>query len=1030
MIHDIFPFQQLNDLEFRHMIDNPSRRIKNILNENNFKRFVHDTLESGMNKTVDCNYYTEESMSDLLKMNKNAFTMLNLNIRSLDRHFCEFVALLYNLDHPIDVITLTEIGRKNVANRINMLSDRYNCEYILPKSKKCGGSCILVRKNFKYHVRNDLRLSFDETEDVWLDLEVNDQKVIVGSVYRHPGTNLNEFQNEFEKTLQNIDKECCHSFIGGDFNLDGLKIETHRKTAEFYECLMTLNFIPTITLPTRITETTMTLIDNVFMKINENNVNSIMISGNLYSDISDHLPNFVILRNAKYKSIECTRPKVRIFGEKNMSNFMNAFNTSEWNDFFNTTDVNGLLSLFYEKFNTLFEQSFPLRTLSRKRSKDKIWLTTGLKTAIRQKSELYRKFLNHPSQQNKTLYTKYKNILTSLLRQAETNHYLEKIENKKKNIRALWQIYGPIINPGKNKQPTKIEKIVSGNRILTSKKTIANALNDHFVNIGPKLLKHSMKSNNFESYLKYDQNNSFFLHPTDPSEIQVIISNQDSNKTPGDDEITGKLLKKCPAMFSKLISHIVNTAIDSGKYPEKLKLGKVIPIYKKGDKYDPTNYRPINLLSTINKIIEKVLYKRLYDYFEKNNIIYKYQFGFRHSYSTTMALIEITDQIREQLENKNITIGIYIDLTKAFDLVNHKILISKLQTYGIRGPAIELIKSYLSDRYQYTKVDSAKSDVSKIQCGVPQGSVLGPLFFLMFVNDMQYCTNAQLRLFADDTNIFISNKDPSIIKQQAEECLNDITKWLQANELLLSEDKTKFSIFVPCKKKIPHILNEIKVNGRIVQRTDSCKYLGVVLDDKLSFDKHINQLSKDLIKVICAFKIVKHWVPNEHKMKLYYAYFHSKLQYGIEIYGTSANKHIKKIEVLQHKAIKALFNLDPLTPSAYLYHKFKVLPAKDIYSCKIAKFIFNQIHGDQNNVFSSFFSSIAQCHDNYPNTRNRNKLHIKRVNTVNGSKMVKIRGAEIWNSLTDVFKQDLMNLSHFQFNKMIKDFYLDKYAGV
>jgi hypothetical protein len=623
--------------------------------------------------------------------------------------------------------------------------------------------------------------------------------------------------------------------------------------------------------------------------------------------------------------VECTantRKICRLFREKNVAKFVDGMINSNWNEFFNNDDVDYLTNTFYDNFSAKFEDSFPLTKLSRKRAKDKIWLTTGLKNSIRRKAELFRKYLNHPTPDNRVNYTTYKNILTGSLRKAETKYYLEKVDAKKKNIKALWQIYGPIINPSKSKGSNKIERIVHNNHIMTNKKDIANTLNDYFVNIGPKLSKCSANNQCFEKYLKNNQMSSLYLYPVCPSEVLSLISKLDNNKSPGDDEISSKLLKACPAVFSELISHIANMAIETGRYPEKLKLGKVVPIHKKGSKTDPTNYRPISLLSIINKIIEKLLYKRLYEYFENFKIIYQYQFGFRHAYSTTMALIEITDQLREQIESKDITIGIYIDLTKAFDLVNHKMLISKLQSYGIRGTALELMKSYLSERSQYTKVDCTKSDIKKIQCGVPQGSVLGPLFFLIFVNDMQYCTKAKLRLFADDTNIFISNKDANIVKQQAEACLTDITTWLDANKLLLSEEKTSFSIFMPANKQVPEILNRIKVNGKMIQRTDSSKYLGIILDDKLQFQKHIDMLCRDLIKIINAFRIIKNWVPNRDKLKLYYAYFHSKLQYGIEIYGTSASKYIRKLEVLQHQAIKAVFNLDHLTPSAELYSKY------------------------------------------------------------------------------------------------------------
>ena len=1028
MYNSLFPFHNLTNFELSSLLERPNHRIEKILNENNFGKYIHDALESGMDKDFKCNYFTEESLGELLKKISPSLSVINLNIRSLDKHFSDLLTLLYNLDFPIDIVTLTEIGKKNVSNRINMLSDKYYCEHIPPKTKKCGGACIFISKNIKYCMRNDLSILSDDVEDVWLEAKVNDQKVIIGSIYRHPGTRLDVFQNHLELTLQKIDNEHCQSYICGDFNADGLKLDVNRQTTDFYNCLMTYNFIPAITLPTRITETSMTLIDNIFIKINKENITDKIWAGNIYSDISDHLPNFIAVQNHRSIPTNSPRKKVRLFGDRNIEKFANGLSAIDWSGFFNSDNVNSIVDMFYDKFNMQFENSFPLKTLSRKRAKDKVWLTTGLKISIRKKGELYHKYLNHPTLENKLAYTSYRNILTSSLRKAEAVYYIEKVNDKKKNVRALWQIYGPIINPNKVRQSRTIEQIRHKNTMLTDKKEIANVLNDYFINIGPQLSKQTTDINNYQQYMNNNQSNSLYLYPTEPSEILNLISKLDNNKSPGDDAISSKLLKTCPIIFSKLISHIANVAMTTGIYPQRLKIGKVIPIHKKGTKIDPTNYRPISLLSIINKLLEKVLHKRLYTYFEKNEIIYPYQFGFRHTYSTTMALIEITDQLRMQMENKDITIGIYIDLSKAFDLVNHSILTSKLQSYGIRGIAIELIRSYLSNRSQYTKIEHAKSDIKNIMCGVPQGSVLGPLFFLIFVNDMQNCTSAQLRLFADDTNIFISHKDPQIIKQKAEQCLNDIIKWLTANRLLLSEEKTNYSIFMPRNKDIPDTLNSININGKTILRTDSCKYLGLILDDKLTFKNHIDLLCKDLIKVISAFRIIKEWVPNKHKLKLYYAYFHSKLLYALEIYGTSANKYIRRIEVLQHRAIKVLFSLDYFTPSTYLYSKYKILPIRDLYSLKVAKFMYNQFNNKNNNVFSDYFETIA--HVDYPNTRNRFKLRIPRTKTAMGTKMIKTSGAQIWNTLTDALKQDLRCLSYYKFNKLTKEYYLQKHQCV
>jgi hypothetical protein len=363
-----------------------------------------------------------------------------------------------------------------------------------------------------------------------------------------------------------------------------------------------------------------------------------------------------------------------------------------------------------------------------------------------------------------------------------------------------------------------------------------------------------------------------------------VIENLQNKKSPGPDNITPKLLKSCVATLSGPLTHIANLSFANGHFPSQLKLAKVIPIFKKSDLTHPGNYRPISLLSIINKVFEKLMYSRLYKFLTKHKLLYSYQFGFRENHSTSLALIEIVDNIRQSIEDGNYTLGIYLDLTKAFDTVDHTILLKKLQHYGIRGITNDWFKSYLTDRKQYTLANGENSDIATVEAGVPQGSVLGPLLFLIYINDIPNCTAEKLRLFADDANSFIADKDPIILKRKAINTVTNINEWLTANKLLISLPKTCYTIFVAQNKTIPEYLNSIKIEQTVIRRTATAKYLGVILDEKLDWHDHVQQLTKDLVKICNSFKIVKHYTHIKDKNKLYYAYIHSKLRYGIDIY--------------------------------------------------------------------------------------------------------------------------------------------------
>jgi hypothetical protein len=231
---------------------------------------------------------------------------------------------------------------------------------------------------------------------------------------------------------------------------------------------------------------------------------------------------------------------------------------------------------------------------------------------------------------------------------------------------------------------------------------------------------------------------------------------------------------------------------------------------------------------------------------------------------------------------------------------------------------------------------------------------------------------------------------------------------------------------MPSQKVVPNILNSIIVNNTKIQRTTTCKYLGILLDDKLKFNDHIQHLSSNLARTISAFKIIKHSVPENQKLKLYYAYFHSKLQYALEIYGSAAKKYLKQVQVLQHRALKTLFNLDPLTPSKQILHMYRILSVHDLYKLRISKFMHKQRFHKLPNIFADYSSLVGQ--NNHPNTRNRNKLKVPRVRTEAGKKAMKYTGVKIWNDLLDKFN-NVIEESECLFTKRVKHHYLSGYLS-
>ena len=325
----------------------------------------------------------------------------------------------------------------------------------------------------------------------------------------------------------------------------------------------------------------------------------------------------------------------------------------------------------------LLDKYFPRVRQSRKKAKDKDWITDGIKRSIKQKHRLFKIQLTNSTTENREKWRKYRNMLNKIIRDTQREYYKNLIKQYSNNCIGLWKTLGGIISK-KNKQ-TKINKLKIENKVTNDPIQIANAVNDFFTNIGPNLANkfESSRENNFKKFMGDSCKQSMYMHKTNSAEIEKLISNLDSKKSPGFDELSAKFLKLCAPHISETLANIFNISISSGIYPDLLKTARVTPIYKNGEKSDPSNYRPISVLSLMNKVFEKILHKRLYKYLTKFKILYEYQFGFREGHSTTQALIEITDRLKSAIDNKDLTCGIFIDLTKAFDTEDHNILLEK-----------------------------------------------------------------------------------------------------------------------------------------------------------------------------------------------------------------------------------------------------------------------------------------------------------------------------------------------------------------
>ena len=450
-----------------------------------------------------------------------------------------------------------------------------------------------------------------------------------------------------------------------------------------------------------------------------------------------------------------------------------------------------------------------------------------------------------------------------------------------------------------NKSKTKHnypDSFVHNDIHISNNESIANNFNDYFVNVGSNLAsKIPATHTNFLNFLKGSYPNSFVFYPTYDTEIFNIMMNLNPNKSPGPDNIDPLVCKLAAEPHTPIHTHIFNQSMEVGRVPDQLKIAKVIPIFKNDDNSKFSNYRPISILQIFSKVLEKIVYTRLLNYLTKFNILCDNQFGFRKNHSTFMAVLELVDNLSNSMDRKEFSVGVFIDLSKAFDTVNHKILLEKLLHYGIRGTPLNWFSDYLSNRKQFVKFNDTLSEQKTISCGVPQGSILGPLLFLIYINDISNCSSLlKIILNADDTSIFYSGKDLDQLLQSVNLELVKLSIWFKANKLSLNLKKTKSMIFCSRTKRYTKNI-DIMIDNQIIEQVRSLTFLGVHIHEHLDWKPHINIISLKTSKSIGAINKIKSLISATARRTLYCSLVLPYIQYCNIIWANTYSINLEKI---------------------------------------------------------------------------------------------------------------------------------------
>ena len=782
--------------------------------------------------------------------------------------------------------------------------------------------------------------------------------------------------------------------------------------------------VPMITKPTRITRTSATLIDNILMS---RAISAVCQSCIIENDISDHLPSLAILPNVynkKAEPIEITcrdvkPPNIRILNER-ISNEISIPHT--------VNNVNEKFNIVHSQVMNLIEEVCPekLITIPAKRVIKEPWVSKSLLKCSTKQRLLYKNFLKDKTESNETKYKNYRNTLKKIKRRCKRDYYYLKCTEFRQNTKKLWQVINQIA--GKcNDKTTIINCLKIDNIRVYNSQQICDNIGRYFSTIGET---YASKINcSKQSIDKYVSNisrtkNSIFLKPCTRIELLNLINGLPSKTSSGYDNLSNKLLKAISPSIVPLLVDIFNQSIEQGVFPDRMKHAEVIPLFKSGEHTNVINYRPISLLITISKILEKVMYNRTYDFLVSNKCLYDSQYGFRKKHSCEHAVTELVGNVVKAWEKKQHTLAVYLDLSKAFDTLCHSVLYNKLDRYGVRGTALNWYRSYLNNRTMQAKCTAENNSnvLSKsftVRFGTPQGSCLGPLLFLIFCNDLvKVLENCSGILFADDTTLYKSHKNLRYLVWSVNQDLEKISDWFRANKLTLNAKKTVSMLFSPNQKRHKY---ELFINSELVKNVEYTKFLGVWIDNNLNWQHHLVKLYTKLKQGIGMLRQANKFLDLCTKKILYYAQFFSHLSYCISVWGPMINNTtVKKLQSLQNSCVYFLKNTHP---SAKSYTDMKLLTVSQMIQLEKLRFMYKCVNKtipkpismvaftDQNGM------SLEKTHD-YP-TRNKHIPNNAKVCNNKYRKCIIYSAFSEYNTLPT----DIKNSKHLlEFVKRSKDY--------
>ena len=908
------------------------------------------------------------------------------------KNVTSFSALLNVLNTAPDIIILTETWLTELDRDYANIYG-YTATHTIRNTGRSGGVSIYVRNCYDVDVLSGLCICSETIESCAVEVNIGGQNISIVGIYRPHNDTIDNFSNVMNMLLEDPilnNKKIC---LAGDFNVNLLNSDSH-DVISFVNNMQSSHCLPIITKPTRFPSGNNigepSLLDHMWL----NNI-EVYTSGIILYDLTDHCPVFVCFNHGvvddRHKFVKV---KFRVQSNKCHDDFIDELGRINW-DFSDFNDINDKTAYFLDKINSLYCKCFPLRSknISLKRL-EKSWLTPAIIRSIKTKSNYFKLF--RMGIISREVNNRYKNCLNSIIRRAKNTYYNNVFVNCKNNVRKSWDVLKKLMC--KTNDRKSIKSIIINNNVINCEHDISNAFHDYFSTVATKLEEDMPPGDGLPPQIT-PVPQSMFLFPATADECNKVISNLKTSNA-GSNNMSVPILKNVKHILASPIAYLINDSFQSGIFPDSLKIACITPIFKQGDCSLLSNYRPISVLPILSKIFEKCIANRLTKWMSKHAIISPKQFGFQKGKSTIDALSSLTDYIYNSINSKHHLISIFIDLRKAFDTVQHSLLLDKLYLMGVRGLSLSLIRSYLRDRRQCVRVGTTISDYKTINIGVPQGSILGPILFLIYVNDLPNVSQLlSTVLFADDTSLSLSAPQFDNLIAMVTGELEKMRMYMLRNRLSLNLDKT-FAVVFSNRHFDVNNLNNLKIGDCNLNVLNECKYLGLTIDSKLRFNSHINNIASKVSKTVGIMYKLKHSVPDYVLLNMYYCMIYPYFIYANLIWGGTHDTYLKDLFLLQKKIVRIITNSEFLAHTGPLFAKLEMLKVSDIHRYLIS------IH-----AFKSLDSYSIHQHSYF--TRNRNNLvpTFQRISLTQNSLSYKL--PSYWNNLPSHVK-NCSSLSSFK----------------